>query len=214
MTRLDIEPLDEGYIIRHDGKEYAKGSHASMLDKIVDVFGITDVGIIELVQDQAIIPTEEDTKKKDNIKPIIKEPDELETNITEPPKKNPGTIPIFTESGRIPFKKLKPYIDISVYGMGYHDQGDGIIVICSGASKVYTSWKDMFELPLYIDAESIRSISNLKQAAVRQFRKWMHDNPSLLPDGVDPDADFRPQLNIDTKPGNSGDFENITGDYE
>ena len=58
----------------------------------------------------------------------------------------------------------------------------------------------MFKLPKFIDNESIKNMNNLKQVAVRHFRKWMSDHPDQLPDGVDPDADFRPMTKgiIDT----------------
>jgi len=112
-------------------------------------------------------------------------------NITaiEPiPTKEPV---IFKQLDRISKAKLAKYIDIDVFNMGYHDQGDGKIVICYGTTKVYTSWEDMFKLPKFINNESIENLNNLKQVAIRHFRKWMADHPDLLPDGVDPDAEFR-----------------------
>lgn len=112
-------------------------------------------------------------------------------NITaiEPiPTKEPV---IFKQLDRISKAKLTKYIDIDVFNMGYHDQGDGIVVICYGTTKVYTSWEDMFKLPKFINNESIENLNNLKQVAIRHFRKWMADHPDLLPDGVDPDAEFR-----------------------
>ena len=98
---------------------------------------------------------------------------------------------IFKELDAISRTKLGEYIDINVFEMGYHNQGDGKIIICYGTTKVYTSWEDMFKLPTFIDNESIEKLDNLKQVAIRQFRKWMADHPDLLPNGVDPDAEFR-----------------------
>ena len=98
---------------------------------------------------------------------------------------------IFKELDAISRTKLGEYIDINVFEMGYHNQGDGKIIICYGTTKVYTSWEDMFKLPTFIDNESIEKLDNLKQVAVRNFRKWMADHSDLLPNGVDPDAEFR-----------------------
>jgi len=131
------------------------------------------------------------------------DPDEVTTSLTrttavipEPPgpvddlpqHKDPV---IFNEMDRISKTKLAKYIDIDVFNMGYHNQGEGKIVICYGTTKVYTSWEDMFKLPRFIDNESIKKLNNLKQVAIRHFRKWMAVHPDLLPDGVDPDAEFR-----------------------
>ena len=116
--------------------------------------------------------------------------------VIEPtPVQEPDPAPvhpvIFNELDRISKAKLAKYIDIDVFNMGYHDQGHGKIVICYGTTKVYTSWEDMFKLPVFIDSESIKELNNLKQVALRHFRKWMANHPDLLPDGVDPDAAFR-----------------------
>jgi hypothetical protein len=118
------------------------------------------------------------------------------TPVIEPtPAQEPDPAPahpvIFNELDRISKAKLAKYIDIDVFNMGYHDQGDGKIIICYGTTKVYTSWENMFKLPIFIDNESIKELNNLKQVAVRHFRKWMTEHSDLLPDGVDPDAEFR-----------------------
>jgi hypothetical protein len=118
------------------------------------------------------------------------EPKENEdTHLSDSPQhKDPV---IFKELDKIPKAKLAKYIDIDVFNMGYHDQRFGKIVICYGTTKVYTSWDDMFDLPTFIDNKSIEKLNNLKQVAIRHFRKWMAVHPDLLPDGVDLDAAFR-----------------------
>lgn len=131
-----------------------------------------------------------------NIKPgqaieILNKVDELNEEI-ETETETIKDLVIFTELDHIPISKLGEYVDINQFNMGYHDQEDGKLVICYGTNKVYTSWEDMFKLPVHIDNKSIEKLSNLKQVAVRQFRKWMANNLNLLPDGVDPDAEFRP----------------------
>lgn len=115
----------------------------------------------------------------------------IESTPIQEPNPEPPHLVIFNELDRISKAKLAKYIDIDVFNMGYHDQGDGKIVICYGTTKVYTSWEDMFKLPTFIDNESIGKLNNLKQVAIRHFRKWMATYPDLLPDGVDPDAEFR-----------------------
>lgn len=117
--------------------------------------------------------------------------DELNHTAKEPETKEKKDPMIFEELDAISKTKLSEYADIDMFEMGYHNQGDGKIVICYGTTKVYTSWEDMFKLPTFIDNESIKKLHNLKQVAVRNFRKWMAEHPNLLPDGVDPDAEFR-----------------------
>lgn len=225
MTEIEILELDEGYIIRHGEKAYARESHVSMLNKIIDVFNIPNIKISEqkVTEDQTPeveLPTINE-KKKDSIPHLIEKPHELEdssidqitNSASQSDMSNPChelEVPIFHELTRINHSDLKDYISIESSGMGYHDQKDGNIVICNGTTKVYTSWLDMFKLPIYIDGGSIENINNLKQVAVRTFRKWMNDNPSLLPDGIDPDADFRQMLKQDTGTGYDG--SKIEGD--
>lgn len=117
--------------------------------------------------------------------------DELNHPAKEPETKEEKDPAVFKELDTISETELTEYININLFGMGYHDQGNGKIVICYDATKVYTSWGDMFKLPKFIDNELIEKLGNLKQVAIRQFRKWMADHPDLLPDGVDPDAEFR-----------------------
>ena len=126
---------------------------------------------------------------------ILNKVDELNKEIetkTETETETIKDLVIFTELDHISISKLGKYVDINQFNMGYHDQEDGKLVICYGTNKVYTSWEDMFKLPVHIDNKSIEKLSNLKQVAVRQFRKWIANNLNLLPDGVDPDAEFRP----------------------
>lgn len=146
-------------------------------------------------------PPKKEPKPVTTQKTIIREPpgeshtvapespeQEPEPPEQKPERKRPRVI--FKEMERVAHRNLGKYVDID-NKMGYHDQEDGGIVICYYTTKVYTSWEDMFELPVYIDADSIITLNNLKQVAVRQFRKWMSNHLDQLPEGVDPDAEFR-----------------------
>lgn len=208
MTKIEIEDMDTGFIVTHEGKSYAFGSTMPMITKVKSIFGITKGKKKKSVKDpvpSAPAPT------------LDEEPDNTPAEPEEPETPNPVPEPvIFKELDRISKSNLAKYTDIlGIFNLGYHDQGEGKLVICYGTTKVYTSWEDMFKLPEFINDKSIKDLNNLKQVAVRHFRKWMADHPDLLPDGVDPDADFRPQLKgvINTKTGNDGEYENTSGGY-
>lgn len=215
MTKVEIESLDTGYIINHNGRRYGKGSPLTMIAEIKSIFDITKKrtknpvkNIEPSTPDPAPEPTDEpgpDNSTSGHGGEELHEPEPI-----------PDPVPIFEEQDKITKPNLTKYVDINMFNMGYHDQGDDNLVLCYGTTKVYTTWKDMFALPVMIDDKSLKKLNNLKQVAVRQFRKWMSEHLNLLPDGVDPDAEFRPQLSgvIDTKPGNGGDYENTSGEYD
>jgi len=100
----------------------------------------------------------------------------------------------FKEGDRVSKDKLAPYVGIPRSNMGYHDQGDGVVVLCNNSTKVYTTWEDLFKLPVSTHVSAIMELNYPKRGAIIAFRKWMSQFPELLPAGVDPDADFRPHL--------------------
>uniref|UniRef100_A0A6M3MFP6 Uncharacterized protein n=1 Tax=viral metagenome TaxID=1070528 RepID=A0A6M3MFP6_9ZZZZ len=111
----------------------------------------------------------------------------------------------FKEGDRVSKDKLAPYVGIPRSNMGYHDQGDGVVVLCNNSTKVYTTWEDLFKLPVSTHVSAIMELNYPKRGAIIAFRKWMSQFPELLPAGVDPDADFRPHLSTqDTRIAQDG----------
>jgi len=100
----------------------------------------------------------------------------------------------FKEGDRVSKDKLAPYVGIPRSNMGYHDQGNGVVVLCNNNTKVFTTWEDLFKLPVSDHVSAIMELNYPKRRAIIAFRKWMSQFPELLPAGVDPDADFRPHL--------------------
>lgn len=124
----------------------------------------------------------------------------------------PQATPRFVERPRINKADLNAYIGLGACEMGYHNQKDGVIVICHGTVKLYTSWNDVEQLPYPIPQDVIKHLGTPKQVALRHFREWIEQGkPDMY---VDPDAAFRPAHITDTKPKSGGDYENTTGSYE
>ena len=106
----------------------------------------------------------------------------------------PSSLYRFEEGERVSKAKLASYVSIPRSNMGYHDQGDGVVVLCNNNTKVYTTWEDLFKLPASNHIPAIMELNYPKRGAIIAFRKWMSNNLDQLPAGVDPDADFRPLL--------------------
>jgi|GEM_PF-5502105 len=161
-------------------KNLSGGNVRNKIDALLGTDGLTKITVSWESVEDAPLKSEELVSDLDIIDDVVEEPTPLSEESGSgklPSRTTEDSIPPFEEMERISKTKLAKYININVFNMGYHDQGDGKIVICYGTTKVYTSWEDMFKLPTFIDNKSIEGLNNLKQVAVRNFRKWMATHP-------------------------------------
>ena len=126
---------------------------------------------------------------------------------TQPQKEipqQPTDIPVFTEIGRIPKGKLGKFTDLGTCGLGYHATKTGL-VICYGTTKVYTTWKDMEDLPYPIKLSTLKHLSKLKKEAISHFSEWIRQGkPEIY---KDLDAEFRQMLIPDTRIHDGGECD-------
>jgi len=132
------------------------------------------------------------------------EPDEIEPETT----KQAGQ---FNEISKIPKTRYGTYTDLLSHDMGFHDQGNGNVIIIYGMTKVFTKWKDIQAIP-YPIKNSLDHLPKLKQKAIKHFKEWIvQGKPEKY---VDPDDKYRQQLKLDTHTKDGGDFENTSGEYD
>lgn len=143
---------------------------------------------------------------------IIPEPRATQSTIQGATQEEDDSETLFLlfERPRVYKNDLGPFINIGTHGIGYYDQPapDKRIVICKGNIKVYTTIGDMEKLRFPINPDELVNLNPAKQAAVKQFKRWVEtdykDHSKKTQE--DQDADYKPQLPpgmIDT--GTSGD---------